>query len=330
MQPYPQPYPQQYPPAGPHSHRAPKKKSGCGLTVWAAFIVVLIFTTASVAWVAMTNEDWITQRAQERQQNSAKRTPPDGIPAEERPDAPKVQVPTMAMWAPGTLIHSTDHYPQPGESFQAQSCTVAFSFSNAAGQNFAVTAGHCGDEGDLVWPPDASTANDYKREAGRFIYSGLTSKGAQNVDIGIIEITDPDRYMPLVGDVIDTGLYTGKLEKGNEICKTGGTTGYTCGTFEDSERIQIIRTENEKDRETHGDLGKVCALPGDSGGPVFMEISGRAAIIGVVSGTEAGRADMPCDDPESKTKTMSYSNFEQIMDVIDKVVPDAQWVDQAW
>ncbi|GAB3081597.1 Alpha-lytic protease precursor [Corynebacterium aquatimens] len=308
----------------------PPRNTGVALTLWIAFLMVLGFTIASVAWIAMSNEDWTTMRSQERQENSAARRPPEGIPAEERPEVPKVRVPEMAMWAPGTLIASTDHYPQPGEHFTAQTCTVAFSFSSAAGKNYAVTAGHCGDEGDLVWPTSASTAADYKREAGKFIYSGLSSPGAENIDVGIIEITDPDRYMPLVGDVIPTGLYTGDMKKGNKICKTGGTTGYTCGTFEASDRAQIIRTDGDEERETNGDLGKVCALPGDSGGPVFYEVSGRAAIIGVVSGTEAGRAKEPCDAPDSKDKTMSYSSYEQVTQVIDKVVPDALWIDQAW
>jgi len=63
---------------------------------------------------------------------------------------------------------------------------------------------------------------------------------------------------------------------------------------------------------------------------VFYLIDGRASIIGVVSGTEAGRAGEPCDAAGSETKMMSYSSYHQVMQVIDRVVPGVDWVVQTW
>lgn len=305
---------------------------GTGTSLWASLVVIVSFVIASVVYLGVTTSQYPTITAEQRQQREGVQTPgeePAPVPGEDENDS-TVKVPTFALWAPGTKIQSTDHYPQPGEEFTAQSCTVAFSFSSTDGRNFAVTAGHCGREGDLVWPTTASTVADYALEAGRYIYSGLYSEGSRDIDVGIIEITDPDRLMDVVGDPIPTALYAGQMEPQEEICKTGGTTGYTCGVFEATARVQIIRTDNEVERETYGDIGNVCALPGDSGGPVFYGVNGRAAIIGVVSGTEAGRADEPCDDPEAATKMMSYSNYEQVMDVIERVVPNASWTEQVW
>lgn len=321
LQPLPQPQP--------HPQR---RSSDSSLTLWSALIVIMTFVVASVVWLGVSTSDYPTLTVEERQAREDVRTPGEpaaDAPVEELPGTPVIQ-PTFALWAPGTKIQSTQHYPQPGEVFTAQSCTVAFSFSADDGRNFAVTAGHCGREGDLVWPTNAETVHDFSVEAGRYIYSGLYSDENGDIDVGIIEITDPNRFMDLVGDPIDTGLYKGKMEPGERICKTGGTTGLTCGEFKATERIQVIRTEADVERETHGDIANVCALPGDSGGPVFYIVGDRATIIGVVSGTEAGRAHEECDIPGAETKMMSYSNLNQVMEVIRRVVPNATFSDQRW
>lgn len=312
-----------------------RRESAAGATLWAALVVITTFVVASVAWLGITTAQKPTPTAEERQEREQVQRP--GEPPADTPGEAslgfRVAAPQFALWAPGTKIQSTDHYPQPGESFTAQSCTVAFSFRGPEGRNYAVTAGHCGKEGDLVWPTYAETAADYSLEVGRFIYSGLYSENVGeigDIDVGIIEITDPERYMDLVGKPIETALYSGDIPSGEKICKTGATTGFTCGDFEASGRTQIIRTDTGSERETYGDIAHVCALPGDSGGPVFYLIGGRASIIGVVSGTEAGRANEPCDTEGSASKMMSYSNYDQVMQVVDRVVPGVNWVGQTW
>ncbi|WJY68469.1 trypsin-like serine protease [Corynebacterium auris] len=298
---------------------------------WYAAIVVAAVSVALIVWGGLVTSQVPTATQEERQAREEVQTPaeaPPPPPPEEQANV--VRVPELALWAPGTLIQSTDHYPQAGESFTAQSCTVAFSFSNAQGRNFAVTAGHCGREGDLVWPTNATTALDYATEAGRFIYSGLYSPGAPNIDVGIIEITDPERYMDLVGAPIETGIAEDIPAPLETVCKTGGTTGYTCGPFEETGRVQIITTDTDEERETRGDIAAVCAQRGDSGGPVFRDVNGRATIIGVVSGTEAGRSEEACYEGMENPRRMSYSSVEQTMQVVESVVPDAQWVFQQW
>lgn len=318
------------------NHLAPAASPSAGNeTLWASLVVIVSFVVASVAWLGVTTAQNPTPTAQERQERNEVQTPAHPQGEEEADPAMgfRVSSPTFALWAPGTKIQATDHYPQPGEQFTAQSCTIAFSFSGPDGRNYAVTAGHCGKEGDLVWPTTAETVNDFAVEAGHYIYSGLYSEDVGEVgdiDVGIIEITDPDRYMDLVGKPIETALYSGEISPGERICKTGATTGFTCGEYEATSRTQIIRTDNDVERETFGDIAHVCALPGDSGGPVFKIIGDRASIIGVVSGTEAGRADEPCDTPGAEAKMMSYSNYQQVMEVIDRVVPGVDWVGQTW
>ena len=319
-----------------------QRDSSAGVGLWAAVVVIATFLVASVAWLGVTTAQDPTPTAEERQEREQVQRPGEqhggGDDGEQPvPEDPaqglRVVSPQFSLWAPGTKIQATSHYPQPGEQFTAQSCTVAFTFSGPDGRNYAVTAGHCGKEGDLVWPTYAETVADYSVEVGRYIYSGLFSESVGetgDIDIGIIEITDPDRYMEVVGKPIETALYAGDIPVAEKICKTGATTGFTCGTFEASGASQIIRTDADVERETFGDIAHVCALPGDSGGPVFYLIDGRASIIGVVSGTEAGRAGEPCDAEGAETKMMSYSNYDQIMNVIDRVVPGVDWVEQTW
>ena len=306
---------------------------GLDLGSWISILVIATFGVASIVWLGLNASRMPTATIEQQQALEAVQTPDEGgnapAPAEQG-GANVVRVPSFAQWAPGTLIQSTEDYPRPGESFTAQSCTVAFSFSNAEGRNFAVTAGHCGREGDLVWPTNAVTAQDYSREVGRFIYSGLYSQGAPDIDVGIIEITDPERYMDLVGAPIDTGVAEQLVAPTERICKTGGTTGYTCGQFQDSSRTQIITTGTEETRETRGDIAAVCAAKGDSGGPVFQEVDGRSVIIGVVSGTEAGRSGEECYEGMDNPRLMSYSNIEQTMQIVNAVVPDATWELRNW
>lgn len=307
---------------------APHRANTAG---WVVAIIAVAALVATVVWLGLTASQVPTRTAEEQRAHEAVQTPPDAPGGGEAAHGPanEILVPEFALWAPGTKIQSTDHFPQPGESFTAQSCTVAFSFSNSQGRNFAVTAGHCGKEGDLVWPTNATFAADYLREAGRVVYSGLYSPGNEGVDVGIVEITDPDRTMEVVGDPIPTGI--GKSVPGiDRICKTGGTTGYTCGTFVETQRVQIVNTDLDTERPTFGDIGAVCAAPGDSGGPVFTHVNGRAVIIGVVSGTEAGRSEEECWEGMENPKRMSYSNVEQFMGVVNKVIPDAAWVTQTW
>lgn len=311
---------------------------------WVGAIVAAAALIAAVVYLGLNASQVPTATVEEQRALEKVQTPIDAAPAAgdvgangapqpniEPGETPAnvIDVPAFALWAPGTKIQTTDHYPQPGESFTAQSCTVAFSFSDTAGNNYAVTAGHCGKEGDLVWPTNAAFAADYAQEAGHFIYSGLYSPGAEGIDVGIIQITDPDRLMEVVGDPIPTGLGVA-VPKVERVCKTGGTTGYTCGNFVDTQQVQIVNTDLDEKHPTFGDIAAVCANPGDSGGPVFMDINGRAVIIGVVSGTEAGRSGEACWDGMENPKLMSYSNVQQLLKVVDTAVSDPAWVEQTW
>ena len=312
--------------------REPARGRNAARAAWASWVLCVIaavLLVATVVWMGLQTPQAPAPSNAERDARESVQTPREQDAAASDND---IRVPAFALWAPGTRIQSTDHKPAPGESFTAQSCTTALSFTDTAGQHYAVTAGHCGRVGDLVWPTNATHAYDYAREVGHFIYSGLYSgdgSKADGVDIGIIQITDPERYMEVIGEPIPTGIAE-HIPPVERVCKTGATTGYTCGEFVDTQRVQIVNAGADEDRETFGDIASVCAAAGDSGGPVFTEVNGRAVIIGVVSGTEAGRSEEECWEGMDNPKLMSYSNVEQLMTVINHVVPDAVWQHQTW
>ena len=310
---------------------APARRTGLRTGGWITVIIATALLVGIVVWLGLNASKIPTATVEERQALSEVQTPGDAAPAAD--DAvTNVLVPAFAPWAPGTKIQTTDHHPAPGEHFTAQSCTAAFSFTGKDGRAYAVTAGHCGHEGDLVWPTNATTAFDYASEVGHFIFSGLYSPPTpetQGADVGIIEITDPERYMDVVGAPIPTGIGD-NLGPVDRVCKTGATTGYTCGTFEATERVQIVNLDPGVEDETLGDIAAVCAASGDSGGPVFTEVSGRATVIGVVSGTEAGRSAEECHEGMEDPHLMSYSNINQVMAVIRHVVPDADLIPRRW
>lgn len=323
-----------FPEPGPSTAHAAPQARGLRTGGWITIIITVACVVAAVVWLGLRASEISTVTAEQQRALEAVQSPPEG----QAHDDGGILVPTFAPWAPGTLIQTTDHYPEPGQRFTAQSCTVAFTFSGADGRSYAVTAGHCGREGNLVWPQNAQSVFDYQQEVGRFIYSGLytpdeVAPEANRIDVGIIEIYDTERTMPLVGAPIQTGLGA-DIPPVQRVCKTGGTTGYTCGDFERAELVQVVTGHDpqpaEPERTSVADVAAVCAASGDSGGPVFSEVNGRAAIIGVVSGTEAGRSGEECYEGMENPVMMSYSNIEQVLSVIEQVVPDAQWVRQSW
>ncbi|GAB3946494.1 trypsin-like serine protease [Corynebacterium tapiri] len=236
-------------------------------------------------------------------------------------------VPTHSPWAPGTLFHLTGEIPTPGVPFEATECTVAFSFDGQDGRAYAVTASHCGQEGDLVFPRGGNTEQNFTKEVGRVIYSGLNeSDPAKRSDVAIIEITDPNHPM-ILGDKAPVETLLGNTPPTGTACKVGGTTGQTCGEIgPQGQRYAMVDPETEQEVITTGDTAKMCAQRGDSGGPVTIGIDGRPVVIGLVSGTRGATDAAPvCDDPaQAAEASVAFVPMARIQEVIREVVPDAR------
>ncbi|AKK11534.1 Trypsin [Corynebacterium uterequi] len=237
-------------------------------------------------------------------------------------------MPANSPWIPGTIITLTEEYPVPGIAFDKTTCTVAFTFTDAAGQGYAVTASHCGHVDELVWPADARTEFDFSYEAGRVIYSGLDDPGADGyaADVGIIKLTDAGSYMaPASGALGETLLHEGPGEAG--LCKVGATTGWTCGEAGMREQpYRMTHPGTGQELLSRGDTALLCAQTGDSGGPVVGTLDDRQVVVGLVSGITAGGT---CTGDDPAGIQVAYVPMAVILDTIREVVPDAQLVPTA-
>lgn len=243
---------------------------------------------------------------------------PDQVPAQFR-------APTFSPWAPGTGVTITKAAPMPGETIEVGQCTVAYSFT-AGDQAYAVTASHCGVPGDKVWATVDGTEADFTAPVGTFIYSDLYDDATSRLDVGVIEITDP--WSPMTAPEPDAGTIVAELvgDLPEQICKFGQTTGETCGTPINQTGVEILADHKGVELRAVAATAQVCARAGDSGGPVYADLDGRRIIIGLVSGTRDSDRDLPCADPGAGPMTMSYTSMPAIQTVIDRVIPDAEYL----
>lgn len=308
---------------------------------WLTALVVTTSAVSGVAWQGITREptapavsDSSAQAQETLPEVSLEGSAPPGEPAQlAEPLGDRLLVPQYSPWAPGATFNLTREYPQPGVPFSASECTVAFSFSGSDGRMYAVTASHCGSQGDLIFPRDGETIEDYTSELGRVIWSGLDEPSPsgdpeRRPDVAIIQISNPDRLMVAGGEPPGETVLASPQPGVAEACKIGGTTGRTCGALGPrDQRYVMVDPDSDMEVRSVGDTASMCAQRGDSGGPVLAEVGGRQAIIGLVSGTRADAEDAApdCngDGIDSAAGSIAYATSEQIMVVINQVVPDA-------
>ncbi len=235
-----------------------------------------------------------------------------------------LRIPESSPWAPGTAIVMTDRVPSPGEVVQVGHCTVAYSFTTDEAA-WAVTAAHCGNPGDLVWATRDGVAVDFSAPVGYFTYSDLYEAETSELDVGIIEITDPARWMSAPDPAVPTLLADRVENLPGEICKYGTTTGHTCGEPLLTHSRELLINDEGLEVTSVAGTARVCARAGDSGGPVYADVGHRRVIIGLVSGTRDGVADNGCDDPAAGEMTMSYTPMTRIQDLVDRVVEGARF-----
>ncbi|MCS5480743.1 S1 family peptidase [Corynebacterium sp. YIM 101645] len=283
------------------------------IRLWAGLAAV---TTASVgtliAWSVAEQERNPTPLAE------IVAAAPEQVPAQFR-------APTSSPWAPGTGVTITKAVPVPGETIEVGQCTVAYSFT-AGEQAYAVTASHCGVPGDKVWATVDGVEADFTAPVGSFIYSDLYDDASSRLDVGVIEITDPWSPMPAPEPGAATVIAELVGDLPEVICKFGQTTGETCGEPINQTGVEILADHKGVELRAVAATAQVCARAGDSGGPVYADLDGRRVIIGLVSGTRDSDRNLPCADPGAGPMTMSYTSMPAIQTVLDRVIPDAEYL----
>jgi streptogrisin D len=136
-------------------------------------------------------------------------------------------------------------------------CSAGFNTRSGSGRNYVLTAGHCTNLGGT-----------WTTSGGQTIGPVAASSFPGN-DYGAIRISNPAALDPR-GGVLDDGDFrditgAGRVTVGAQACKTGSTTGTTCGT---------VQAYNVTVRYAEGTVfgltrTNICTQPGDSGGAMF-------------------------------------------------------------
>ncbi|WP_197288281.1 S1 family peptidase [Nocardia sp. NRRL S-836] len=177
-------------------------------------------------------------------------------------------------------------YPGSKMTINATSgwCSVGFGARSSSGTQYLVTAGHCVDG-----------LPELRFDGTRFAKGTSTryALGRDSVDMGIARVDAGNSIATQVGTWGAAGLVSVKgstrAAVGSSICKSGATTGWTCGSITGyNQTVTYIDRNGGPDTVIRG-LGAstVCTMGGDSGGAY---ISGSQA-QGMTSG---GPTDQQC------------------------------------
>ncbi|MBM7774966.1 hypothetical protein JOD54_005170 [Actinokineospora baliensis] len=161
-------------------------------------------------------------------------------------------------------------------------CSVGFGARNSSGVQYLVTAGHC-----VAGLPSLHFN-------GAAFAKGTNTRyalGSNSVDMGVAKINSGNSIATQVGTWGAQGTIAvrggTKAAVGASICKSGATTGWTCGTIK-AYNVTVTYTDpNGGPNTVVRGLGSstVCTMGGDSGGAY---ISGNQA-QGMTSGGPTGQ-----------------------------------------
>ncbi|AKK02578.1 S1 family peptidase [Corynebacterium epidermidicanis] len=130
-------------------------------------------------------------------------------------------------------------------------CTLAVAGFDAAGRKVGITAGHCGGTGEKVYSADAPGVGEV----------GVVTQSVPELDYAAVVFNNKATVTRSYAGVTVNAL-GGVTTLGQQLCKKGVATGLTCGIAWDQYQSQV------------------CAMQGDSGGPMLA----GDRLVGIVSG----------------------------------------------
>lgn len=156
-------------------------------------------------------------------------------------------------------------------------CSLGFHAVDQAGNPVNITAGHCDLDASAAGTAQATKVyewipgEDFGEQLGVFqksVFGGL--------DYAIIRAADSARDRFSGNQVREPGADAVRLDGhatpvvGAPACKSGATTGYTCGVVLEVDVSNDVGGAGQSPVEIKGLFRTdICALPGDSGGPVI-------------------------------------------------------------
>lgn len=159
-------------------------------------------------------------------------------------------------------------------------CSLGFNATGAGGEVVNITAGHCNPDGDgAVGNPVTFLGG---QEAG-VRFGTFAKTRLKDIDYGVVRVEDGFEHRFHSASVRGSGVsITGTADPvvGMPVCKSGVTTGYSCGLVTSTN----LRVDIGERRLVNGFTASICALQGDSGGAI---VSGTSA-VGISSASDVG------------------------------------------
>lgn len=173
-------------------------------------------------------------------------------------------------------------YPGSRMTYNGYLCSVGYGAHDRNGKQFLVTAGHCVEDLPVLSYNNARFA---KATHSRF------AVGTRSVDMGVAAIDSGNSIATSVGTWGNSSPVavqgSRRAASGAALCKSGQTTGWTCGTVR-SYNVSVTYTDQNGGPDTVVSglaSSTVCTEGGDSGGAY---ISGNQA-QGMTSGGPIGQ-----------------------------------------
>ncbi|GAB2499401.1 hypothetical protein GCM10027063_43720 [Promicromonospora xylanilytica] len=193
-------------------------------------------------------------------------------------------------------------------------CTTGFSIVTGAGDHRIVTAAHCNKRvGDVV-----------RNGAGQRL--GTVTDRAPEVDAQLIDpVGGPETAGAVLGGPWNaTSTHERHLfpvasvqrpAVGQEICSSGAVTGEHCATIRATEIAWTCGQETCHGFRASRDDDGVVVGGGDSGGPMYTVIDGKAHARGMIDGGSNRRS---CESTSVSTQCFSYVYGIPMVDILDR------------
>lgn len=180
-------------------------------------------------------------------------------------DAPRIPEESMvvqnqdaSLYGPGTPVYIGGN----------MMCTLGVVGTDSEGRKVGLTAGHCGKAGDKVFSADSWQVGP----TGTVVASNYLH------DYSVIELGSNAEITRSYNGVTVNSV-GGPVSPGQLLCKQGVATGNTCG--------------NVWSADSYSQVSQVCAMMGDSGGPVMA----GDRMVGMISGGSLPFPELACRTP---------------------------------
>ncbi|RMI28695.1 S1 family peptidase [Nocardia stercoris] len=156
-------------------------------------------------------------------------------------------------------------------------CSLGFNGTDANGNVVNITAGHCNPNVSTAGTDAAATVYDLVGDSTGVQVGTISQSSLANEDYSIVAINGDNAgrfsnsLVRVPGQAPVTLTGTALPVVGAPVCKSGSRSGFNCGTVNAVDQVVQVGSR----QMTHSFSANICAVQGDSGGPI---ITGTSAL----------------------------------------------------